>query len=200
MKENKIAVIGLSGESIFMKMDHFNQEGETVVADTYHVEYGGTGYNQALAAKRYGANVSFLTVCGNDDIANRVENTLLAEGIKPFVIRKTSGKSASACIMIDKEGRNRVVCYPGVSSFMTKDDVRLFEEEIPEIFDGTVVIKDIAREAGERSKVAVYSTDPNVDPIGACIGQGGSKIQKICSQLGKEKIDIVLHIKTNILK
>ena len=70
---------------------------------------------------------------------------------------------------------------------------RLFEEEIPEIFDGTVVIKDIAREAGERSKVAVYSTDPNVDPIGACIGQGGTKIQKICSQLGKEKIDIVLY-------
>ena len=130
MKENKIAVIGLSGESIFMKMDHFNQEGETVVADTYHVEYGGKGYNQAVAAKRYGANVAFLTVCGNDDIANKVENTLLAEGIKPFVIRKTSGKSASACIMIDKEGRNRVVCYPGVSSFMTKDDVRLFEEEI----------------------------------------------------------------------
>lgn len=70
---------------------------------------------------------------------------------------------------------------------------RLFEEEIPEIYDGTVVIKDIAREAGERSKVAVYSTDPNVDPIGACIGQGGTKIQKICSQLGKEKIDIVLY-------
>lgn len=70
---------------------------------------------------------------------------------------------------------------------------RLFEEEIPEIYEGTVVIKDISREAGERSKVAVYSTDPNVDPIGACIGQGGTKIQKICSQLGKEKIDIVLY-------
>ena len=61
MKKDKIAVIGLSGESIFMKMDHFNQEGETVVADTYHVEYGGKGYNQAVAAKRYGANVAFLT-------------------------------------------------------------------------------------------------------------------------------------------
>ena len=53
MKENKIAVIGLSGESIFMKMDHFNNEGETVFADTYHVEYGGKGYNQAVAAKRF---------------------------------------------------------------------------------------------------------------------------------------------------
>ena len=130
MKENKIAVIGLSGESIFMKMDHFNQEGETVVADAYHVEYGGKGYNQAVAAKRYGANVSFLTICGNDEIANKVEQSLIDEGINAVVIKKYTGKSASACIMIDKEGRNRVVCYPGVSSYMTKDDVKLFENEI----------------------------------------------------------------------
>ena len=68
---------------------------------------------------------------------------------------------------------------------------RLFEEEIPEIYDGSVVIKGVARKAGERSKVSVASTDINVDPIGACIGQGGTKIQKICQQLGKEKIDIV---------
>ncbi len=70
---------------------------------------------------------------------------------------------------------------------------RLFEEEIHDIYDGTVVIKDIAREAGERSKVSVYSNDPNVDPIGSCIGQGGTKIQKICSQLNHEKIDIVAY-------
>ena len=88
MKENKIAVIGLSGESIFMKMDHFNQEGETVVADAYHVEYGGKGYNQAVAAKRYGANVSFLTICGNDEIANKVEQSLIDEGINAVVIKK----------------------------------------------------------------------------------------------------------------
>lgn len=68
---------------------------------------------------------------------------------------------------------------------------RLFEEEVSEVFDGTVVIKDVARHAGERSKISVYSTLDNVDPVGACIGQGGSKIQKICSQLGKEKIDVV---------
>lgn len=70
---------------------------------------------------------------------------------------------------------------------------RLFEEEIHDIYDGTVVIKDIAREAGERSKISVYSNDPNVDPIGSCIGQGGMKIQKICSQLNHEKIDIVAY-------
>lgn len=68
---------------------------------------------------------------------------------------------------------------------------RLFEEEVHDIYDGTVVIKEIAREAGERSKISVYTNDINVDPIGACIGQGGTKIQKICSQIGKEKIDVV---------
>jgi transcription antitermination factor NusA-like protein len=74
---------------------------------------------------------------------------------------------------------------------------RLFEEEIHEIYDGTVVIKAIAREAGLRSKVAVISNDPNVDPAGACIGQNGSRIQKIVGQLGnvkdKEKIDVIVH-------
>ncbi len=68
---------------------------------------------------------------------------------------------------------------------------RLFEEEVHEIYDGTVVIRDVARYAGERSKISVYSTQENVDPIGACIGPGGSKIQKICAQIGKEKIDVV---------
>ncbi|MCX5775048.1 MAG: transcription termination factor NusA [Firmicutes bacterium] len=75
---------------------------------------------------------------------------------------------------------------------------RLFEEEIHEIYDGTVVIKDIAREAGERSKIAVLSTDENVDASGACIGPNGSRIQKIVAQLGgagkdKEKIDIIAY-------
>lgn len=71
----------------------------------------------------------------------------------------------------------------------------LFTEEIREIYDGTIVIKSIAREAGERSKIAVWTNNPEVDPAGACIGQNGTRIQKIVSQLGngnaKEKIDII---------
>ena len=130
MKENKIAVIGLSGESIFMKMDHFNNEGETVFADTYHVEYGGKGYNQAVAAKRFGSDVSFLTVCGDDEIGRKVKLSLNKEGINSKVIIKENAKSASACILIDKKGRNRVIVYPGISSQMTKEDVYSFEEEI----------------------------------------------------------------------
>ena len=72
---------------------------------------------------------------------------------------------------------------------------RLFEEEVREIYDGTVIIKSLAREAGIRSKIAVYSNDPNVDSVGACIGVNGSAIQRIVGQLGnardKEKIDII---------
>ena len=72
---------------------------------------------------------------------------------------------------------------------------RLFEEEVREIYDGTVIIKSLAREAGIRSKLAVYSNDINVDPVSCCIGANGNAIQKIVAQLGnareKEKIDII---------
>lgn len=67
---------------------------------------------------------------------------------------------------------------------------RLFETEVPEIFDGQVEIKAIAREAGDRTKVAVYSHDPDIDPIGACIGPRGSRVQTIIEELKGEKIDI----------
>ncbi|MBP1931530.1 transcription termination factor NusA [Ammoniphilus resinae] len=68
---------------------------------------------------------------------------------------------------------------------------RLFELEVPEIFDGVVEIKSVAREAGDRSKIAVHSVDPNVDPVGACVGPKGSRVQTIVNELRGEKIDIV---------
>ena len=68
---------------------------------------------------------------------------------------------------------------------------RLFELEVPEIYDGTVEIKAIAREAGARTKMAVWSKNPDVDPVGACIGAHGSRVEKIVEELGGEKIDII---------
>jgi N utilization substance protein A len=68
---------------------------------------------------------------------------------------------------------------------------KLFEMEVPEIYDGTVVIKAIAREAGERTKVAVYSKDPDVDCVGACVGMKGMRVQSIIRELRGEKIDII---------
>ena len=68
---------------------------------------------------------------------------------------------------------------------------RLFEEEVTEIKDGTVEIKSIAREAGSRTKMAVYSNDPDVDPVGACVGQNGARVNAVVDELQNEKIDIV---------
>ena len=68
---------------------------------------------------------------------------------------------------------------------------RLFELEVPEIFDGTVEVKSIAREAGSRTKMAVWSNDEAVDPIGACVGPSGQRVSNIVNELRGEKIDII---------
>ncbi|MBT2665771.1 transcription termination/antitermination protein NusA [Bacillus sp. ISL-4] len=68
---------------------------------------------------------------------------------------------------------------------------RLFEIEVPEIFDGTVEIKSVAREAGDRSKISVHSDNEEVDPVGSCVGQKGQRVQAIVNELKGEKIDIV---------
>jgi N utilization substance protein A len=69
---------------------------------------------------------------------------------------------------------------------------KLFEAEIPEVFDGLIQIKAVAREPGERAKVAVYSISSNIDPVGACIGMKGARINSISRELRDEKIDVVL--------
>ena len=68
---------------------------------------------------------------------------------------------------------------------------RLFELEVPEIYDGTVEVKSIAREAGSRTKLAVWSADPDVDPIGACVGPRGQRVNNIVEELKGEKVDII---------
>ena len=68
---------------------------------------------------------------------------------------------------------------------------RLFEQEVPEVYDGTVEIKAISREAGSRTKIAVYSRNPDVDAVGACVGQNGNRVNVIVNELRGEKIDII---------
>ena len=68
---------------------------------------------------------------------------------------------------------------------------RLFESEVAEVKDGTVEIKSIAREAGSRTKMAVWSNDPNVDPVGACVGMNGARVNAVVKELRGEKIDII---------
>ncbi len=89
---------------------------------------------------------------------------------------------------VDNNGRSLLVLLSRRHYGFVK---RLFESEIPELADGTVLLYSVAREAGLRSKVAVYSENPKVDPIGACIGERGSRIANIITELNGEKIDIV---------
>lgn len=68
---------------------------------------------------------------------------------------------------------------------------RLFEMEVPEIYDGTVEVKSISREAGDRSKISVHAEDPDVDPVGSCVGPKGQRVEAVVNELNEEKIDIV---------
>lgn len=111
-------------------------------------------------------------------VLEQVKNEQLKEGqrIKVYVMEVKRGNRGPQ-IMISRT-------HPGLVK-------RLFELEVPEIHDGIVEVKSIAREAGNRTKIAVYSQDENVDPIGACVGTRGARVGNIVDELGGEKIDII---------
>ncbi|MFR6065221.1 MAG: transcription termination factor NusA [Eubacterium sp.] len=110
--------------------------------------------------------------------AEQIPGEVIEEGdnIKIFVVDvKDSGKGPK--IMISRT-------HPGLVR-------RLFETEVPEIYDGTIEIKSVSREAGSRTKIAVFSKDDEIDPVGACIGPKGQRVSNIVDALDGEKIDIV---------
>ena len=125
----------------------------------------------------------------NQMIGNETFN--VGDPIKVYVSSVGADKKGGASIEVSRSSKEFLRC--------------LFEDAdgIHDIFDGTIVIKAIARRAGDRSKVAVYSNDPNVDAAAACIGPNGTKIQKIVTQLGngtiKEKIDIITYSENRAL-
>ena len=89
---------------------------------------------------------------------------------------------------VERGGKNSGVV---VSRAAPELVMRLFEQEVPEIYDNTVAIKACAREAGERTKIAVFSRDRDVDSVGACVGMKGMRVQSIIRELRGEKIDII---------
>ena len=105
------------------------------------------------------------------------ENYRVGQRMKVYVIKVDAGTKG-----------------PGITLSRTQPEMvrRLFELEVPEIFAETVEIKSVAREAGERTKIAVFSSEEGVDPIGSCVGQKGTRVQSIIDELGGEKIDIIL--------
>lgn len=101
----------------------------------------------------------------------------VGDRLKVFITEVRSGESRGPIVQLSR-------VHPGLVR-------RLFELQIPEIADGTVVIKNISRDAGSRTKISVASTVEDVDPVGACIGNHGMRIGEILAELGSEKIDII---------
>jgi len=93
-------------------------------------------------------------------------------------------------INVERQGKGPQLILSRATELLVR---KLFEQEVPEIYDGTVTIVSVARDAGERSKVAVRSKDRDVDPVGACVGMKGSRVQAVIRELRGEKIDIVQH-------
>ncbi len=103
--------------------------------------------------------------------------------------RYSQGDTLRACIIeVDKEAKGPQVILSRTSEHFLR---KLFEQEVPEIFDGDVEIKSIAREPGGRSKIAVHSRSEKVDAVGSCVGMKGSRVQAVVNELHGEKIDIV---------
>ncbi len=105
------------------------------------------------------------------------ENYKVNDKIKACIISVEKGVKGSTQILLSRSSPNLVR--------------KLFEVEIPEIYEGLIEIKSISRDAGSRSKVAIYSSNPSIDPVGSCVGQKGIRIQNIINELNGEKIDVI---------
>jgi len=122
----KLLIFGLCGQSVFLRVPHFHRPEETLHASSLFTEPGGKGYNQAVAARRMGADVVFCGAIGRDADGECCTQRLLDEGIAPRMTEK-DGRTAYAAILTDDNGENRVTVYPGVQ--LCAQDVRECERE-----------------------------------------------------------------------
>ena len=145
--------------------EFIEHEDEVVVGTVDHVE-------RKMIFVNLGDTIGFLPQ--NEQIPG--ENYHAGDRIKVYILSVRNQSKGPEIILSRK--------HPGLLK-------RLLEDEVPEIYDGIVEVESIAREAGARSKIAVKSNDPSIDPVGACVGHKGSRIQNIIDELGNEKIDVI---------
>ena len=119
----------------------------------------------------------------------KLEGIMLVKDQIPTETYKVNDKIRAYVVSVEKgiKGVPQVLVSRSHPDFVRK----LFEFEIPEIYEGLIEIKSVSRDAGSRSKVAVYSTNENIDPVGSCVGQKGIRIQNIINELKGEKIDVI---------
>ena len=157
------------GERRAIQEAYENQKDEIITATVSKV-HADTG-NVLLETEN-----GFATLLKSEQIPGEVLN--VGDKIKVYVLQ------------VNKEGRGPIVTLSRTHAGLVK---RIFELEIPEITDGTVVIHNVSREPGSRTKISVSSRNADVDAVGACIGAGGRRISEIVNELGGEKIDIVTY-------
>lgn len=143
---NKVAVIGMVGNSAFLSVEQFHTAGETVAATGIHFEPGGKGFNQAVAAARFGAQTAFLGAVGIE-CYEEIEAFLLKDGIKPVLVKKNE-PTAYAAILTDAQGANRVTVYQGPR--LTVQDVEQFESCIREA-DVLLLNNEVPLEVNEKA-------------------------------------------------
>ena len=119
----------------------------------------------------------------------KLEGIMLVKDQIPTENYKVNDKVRAYVVSVEKglKGAPQVLVSRSHPDFVRK----LFEFEIPEIYEGLIEIKSVSRDAGFRSKVAVYSSNENIDPVGSCVGQKGIRIQNIINELKGEKIDVI---------
>lgn len=127
--KKRVSVIGLTGMSVFLKVNEFNQKGQTATSDIFLTQVGGKGFNQAVALNRFNCDVRYLTVLGEDSFGDECEKILKKEKIKSKIFR-VAQKTAFASIVTDSHGENQVVEYKGASEFLTVAQVDEFKSEI----------------------------------------------------------------------
>jgi transcription termination/antitermination protein NusA len=119
---------------------------------------------------------------------NRAESIIKKEELIPREVLKTGDRIKAYCYDVIRENKGQQIFLSRANpKFMEK----LFFQEVPEIYDGIIEIKSSARDPGSRAKICVYSKDSSIDPVGACVGMRGSRVQSVVNELSGEKIDIV---------
>jgi N utilization substance protein A len=149
--------------------DSFHQrEGELITGSVQSIDYRSNQVTIGLGKKAEGI------LAAEDQLSN--DRYRIGQTVRSLLAEVTKGTRGPQ-IRLSRTHRNMLR--------------RLLEREVPEIFNGTVEIKSVAREPGQRSKVAVAATQPGVDPVGSCVGMRGTRIQNIVDELNGEKIDVV---------
>lgn len=169
----KISVIGICGNSIFMSVDHFHEKGETVNAHSVYEEIGGKGINQAVAAAKMGATVSFLGAIGDDADGEKCIDTAKRYGINGFFAVKKGVKTTFAVILTNKNGENQVTAFR--SAQLSREDVMSFEEEIANSdilllqHEVPEEVNEAAVELANKHKVKIILNPAPIRPISAKI-------------------------------